>query len=403
MGIDDASLRVRLEGRAELLEATRLRYRALVGALKGLRWKDKLRRNREVLREVARAQPEVDEALAAALRRAQAEAWPTDAPLVACLHEVAALRDELRRLVDKRHEDATPRQELGPRLLALEERVLFAPRLVLPGQRWGLARELLTPALSPEVTRAHDFGASLEHVFSRPLEPAHLLPFQLLEWDDLAAQWPRGELALDTALGRLSKVDPTGATRRAVERRARHVAKAQHASGLQQVLHAQFWRVTALARIDALLAARVTPAIARPGERFGLVRYLLRRERDAGARLADEGLRAPRAALLELAHELSGLPHERAPSIGGWDGLLERAALADAAPDDADWPKLREALRLLVRVVSAPGRSLPPVYRSLERQKPVQRAATPDADTLAGALRALRERSDILPVRAKKR
>jgi hypothetical protein len=55
------------------------------------------------------------------------------------------------------------------------------------------------------------------------------LPFELLEWDDLVPQWPHGVRALDTALGRLSKVDPTGATRRAVERRARHVPKAAQA------------------------------------------------------------------------------------------------------------------------------------------------------------------------------
>lgn len=403
VGIDDASLRVRLEGRAELLDATRLRYRALVAALKGLRWKEKLRRNRDVLREVARAQGDVDEALALAQRRAASEAWPESADVVLCLREVARLRDELRALADRRAGEPDARQDLAQRLLGLEERVLFAPRLVLPGQRWGLAKELLSESLSPEVPRAHAFGAAVEHVFSRPIDPPHVLPFQLLEWDDLVALWPRGVLALDTALGRLSKVDPTGATRRAVERRARHVPKVAHASGLQQVLHAHFWRTTALARMDALLAARVTPAVARPAERFPLVRYLLRRERDAEARLADEGVPPPRAALLELAHELTGLPQERAPTVGGWDGLLSRATLADAARDDEDWPKLREALLLLVRVVSSPGRSLPPVYRSLEGHKPVPRPPAPAAETLAGALRALRERSDILPVRVKKR
>jgi hypothetical protein len=356
VGVDDASLRVRLEGRAELLEATRLRYRALVAALKGLRWKDKLRRNRDVLREVARTQREVDEALALAQRRARAEAWPERARVVVCLREVARLRDELCALASRRAGQTGARQDLAQCLLELEERVLFAPRLVLPGQQWALAEELLSASLSPEIPRARAFGVAIERLFARPIDPAHLLPFQLLEWDDLVAQWPHGALALDTALGRLSKVDPTGATRRAVERRARHPPKAGQASGLNQVLHAHFWRTTALARIDALLAARVTPAMARPAERFPLVRYLLRRERDAGARLADEGVPPPRAALLELAHELTGLPHERAPTVGGWDGLLARAAMADTAPD---------------------------------------------AETLAGTLRALRERSDVPPVRMK--
>lgn len=403
VGIDDASLRVRLEGGAELLDATRLRYRALVAALGGLGWKDKLRRNRDVLREVARTQADVDATLDHALRRADAEGWPEETATVACLREVAGLRDELRALVDRRLGDAGARATLKDKLLSLGERVLFAPRLVLPGQRWALAKELLSSSVSPEVSQVLDFGVAVERLFSRPLEPAHVLPVELLEWDDLVGAWPLGELALDLVLGRLTKVDPTGGLRRAVERRARHVPRVADAEGLHQVLHAHFWRATALARIDAVLAARLAPATARPRERFAVFRYLLRRERDAQARLADEGVPAPRAALLELAHELTGLPQERAPTVGGWDGLLRRAALADAAPDAVDWPKVRDALRLLVHVVSRPVRSLPPIYRALAGGRGAPPPPAVETDTLAGALRALRERSDILPVRTKRR
>jgi hypothetical protein len=407
--VDDADLRVRLEGGAELLDDTRLRYRAVVGALKGFGWKDKLRRQREVLREVARRQDEVDEALRHALRRAEAERWPEEAELVVCLREVATLRDELRALLAKRlGDDFKPRAGLGPQLLELAERVLFAPRLVLPGQRWALAKQVLSPSLSPEVGRVLDFGVALERVFGRPVEPAHTLPFGLLEWDDLVALWPRGEVALEVALERLAKVDVTGTLRGAIERRARHVPSVAKASGLQQVLHAQFWRTTADARIDAVLAARLTPASARPAERFAAMRYLLRRERDPLARLSDERVPPARAALLELAHELTGLPQERAATVGGWQGLVDRAALADTAPGDADWPKVRDALRLLVRVVSRPERSLPPLYASLEprgRERPVlpEREALGEAPTLHALLRALRERSDVLPVRPKRR
>jgi hypothetical protein len=133
----------------------------------------------------------------------------------------------------------------------------------------------------------------------------------------------------------------------------------------------------------------------------------MRRERDPRARLADEGLPAPRAALLELAHELTGLPQERAATVGGWQGLGDRAALADKAPGDADWPKVRDALRLLVRVVSRPERSLPPLYASLKSRAPEPRPPPPqelaEPATLQSLLRALRERSDTLPLRAKRR
>ncbi len=76
------TLRARLEDRADLLEAARLRYRALRGMLNAFFWRDRLRANLELLREVALAQPEVDATLAAVGRRAAAEGWPRDsAPL----------------------------------------------------------------------------------------------------------------------------------------------------------------------------------------------------------------------------------------------------------------------------------------------------------------------------------
>lgn len=404
MALDDADLRVRLEGGAELLEATRLRYRALVGALTGFGWKDKLRRNRAVAHEVARVQAQVDEVLGHAQRRAAAEGWPAASAVVACVREVAALRDELRLVVARRLGDAADaRAPLGAQLVLLEEKVLYAPRLVLPGQRWALARELLTPALAPEVGRALDFALVLQRHFSRPIDAAHTLPFSLLEWDDVMALWPRGDLAIETALKRLDRVDRTGGLRRAVERKARHVPGAANAPGVQQLGHAVFWRQTAVARLDAVLAARLAPAAARPHERFGVLRYLLRRERDAGAQLTDEGLPPPRAALLELAHELTGLPQERAGTIRGWEGLLARAGLADAAAKDPDWAKVREGLEALVRVVWRPTRSLPPVYRSLEQPPPARPSQPVLPPTLQGLLAALRERSDVLPVKPKRR
>ncbi|MEW5738013.1 MAG: hypothetical protein AB1938_03750 [Myxococcota bacterium] len=401
MRVDDADLRVRLEGRAELLDATRLRYRALVNALKGLGWKDKLRRNREVVREVARVQPEADEAVRHTRRRAAAERWPQETAVMECLRDVEALRAELARLVSERlGEEDEPRALLGAKLLALEESVLFAPRLVLPGKRWALANELLSPSFTPEVAQAHAFGLAVERLFSRPIEASQALPFTLEEWDGLRALWQPGEAALHTALGRLARVDVTGGLLRAVLRKARHLPRAASASAVQQVLHAQFWRTSALARIDEVTSVRLAPASARPHERFGVLRYLLRRERDGRARLTEEGLPPPRAAVLELAHELTGLPAERAATVGGWDALLERATLADQARPE-DWEALREGLALMARVMARPEKSLPPLYRSLGAAPPLPPPV--DVTSLRALLLALRERTETLPVRTKRK
>src|SRR3954468_13139568 len=96
------ALRTRLEDSAELLEATRVRYRALRLMLRGFLWKDRLRRNGELLRQVAQAQPEVEEALARAVGRAEAEGWSREAPLTRCLREVEELREELLELSARR-------------------------------------------------------------------------------------------------------------------------------------------------------------------------------------------------------------------------------------------------------------------------------------------------------------
>lgn len=377
MAIDDASLRIRLEGRAEVLEAALPRYRALVDALHGRGWHEGVRRNREALREVARTRPDVDEALAVARRRIELEAWPARAPLVLCVREVSKLREALEREVTRR--SGTGDGTLESRLLALEALVRFAPRLVLPGQRLAVANDVF--AQSPELPAVAALGQTLEARFKAPLEPSRRLPFDVPTWDALAAEWARGDEALETLLARLDVVDAAGGTRRAVERRAKRAPTAAPVEALSVVLHARFWQSTARARVEAVLTARLEPLSCAPSDVLPVMRYLLRRELTADARLADEGLQAGRAALLEVAHELTGLPEARPATAGGWRGLLERARLADAEAPRVEVAPLVEALRRLARAAGEGGPRLPPPGQP--RPAPV--------DSLADAVIALRD------------
>ena len=94
--------RLRLEGRAELLEAARARYRALLEALSAKAWEEPLRKELALLREAQAVATRVDEALTAALRRAQAESWPATSPTLQCLREVEALQQKVAQLSTQR-------------------------------------------------------------------------------------------------------------------------------------------------------------------------------------------------------------------------------------------------------------------------------------------------------------
>src|SRR5688572_5265998 len=136
-----SELRNRLEGRADLLDAAAVRYRALRFALSRFFWKDRLRRNAEVLRATAAAQAEVDEALGGALRRAEAEGWPPEDPWVQQLY---GLRDSVAGLaaLAARKLRAPADRPLGALLSDLEG-LLAGPRKIRPGQRWATALEIL--------------------------------------------------------------------------------------------------------------------------------------------------------------------------------------------------------------------------------------------------------------------
>lgn len=334
---DDDDARVRLEGRAELLEATVLRYDVLLRHLRSFWWAQRVRRVSSVLREVARVQNEVDEAIARATRHAQNEAWPPRSALLHCLHTVTEQRAQLELITAKRLGEPAAKLTLTERFERLQHQVLTAPRVVLPGGRWVSAHEVL-PWPSPELDAIARFAQPLETLFMRPLP----LTLTLEEVDTLAATWSAGHHHLETVWKRLEALDLTGMLVRSLRRRARRLPAGAAKSGPEVLLHAEFWRAMANARIDAMLTERVGPVVCRENERWPVLRWLV----GSGSLQLDP---LSRAALIELARAINSLtrgPFERT-------GLLELAKVADTARDDADWRRLHDSLAVLVRVLDA--------------------------------------------------
>jgi hypothetical protein len=370
--VDDESVRVRLEGRAELLDATLLRYRVLVNALKSWRWKARLRANVAVFQEVARVQDAVDEALVHVLKRGRVEGWDPRAGVMGTRAQVEALRAQLLTLISRRLDRPLGEESLRPGIEALETQVLTAPRLVLPGQRWSTAVEVLPPNV-PELQRAVWFARRAEQLFGRPAEGPARLPMSLDELDDFIEAWPDGVASLEAVWRRLVRIDATGAMVKFLRRRARRSPTAPPVSGPELLLYAEFWRSMAVSKMDQLLNERLAPIAWREAERFPLLRWLWHKEHNLPAKpgLGDE----PREALFELASMLTNLPKssERAPLVLG--GLIPVARQADRLRLSEDWARLHDELRLLVRVVWAPRR---------------QRAPEPQ-ETLEDLVRALRD------------
>jgi hypothetical protein len=377
----DDDLRIRLEGGAELLDATLVRYRALVHALASFRWKEKVRRLGDVLREAARVQRRVDDVLALVQRRAQAEAWP-EGPVLLTAHDVRALRSSLRDLVERRLDgDAT--HLLDEDFLELELRAFSSPRLVLPGQRWATACEVL-PASLDELGPVRALWLALERAFG---PPGDVTPER---WTGVEAAWTAATPALARLWLRVERIDVTGGVGRSLRRRARLAPRftaEQAATGPAALVTAEYWRAQATARIAHHVTALLAPARPREVELWPLFSWLVARAADPALSLAHAVLSPARAALLELALSLSGGAPGRAqhPFVR----LRELASTADLDRADEDWRRLREALVLLVRVASASAKWLPPVHRDPAQAQPPR----PDDDApLLDLVQALESR-----------
>ncbi len=382
--MSDADARVRLEGRAELLEATRARYRLLIRQLGSMWWQERLRKTASVLREVSRVQREVEQAIDAAGRHAKNEQWPESSALLKCLREVNEQRVTLERLTRKRLGRAAAPLDLAQQLEALEQQVLTAPRLVLPGQRWASAKNLL-PWPSAELTPVAAFAERLEGVFARPLVGGEKLSFSPQEFEAVVAGWAAGSRGLDAVWARLERLDVSGVLVRYLRSRARRTPTRGRNSGPEVLLHAEFWRNLALSRIETALESRVGPVVCLETERFAVLRWLSSLDRGTPSPLSVGS--AERGALIELAHAVSTLPANR-QWAAQWPKLLELAQLADGQRADPDWRRLHDALALLARVLESPvAKAVPPLYRSTLKARPTVRRETPDS--LSGVIRAM--------------
>jgi hypothetical protein len=378
----DDELRIRLEGAAELLEATLPRYRVLVRALDSFSWKDKLRRNLEVLGATARAQPAVDEALSTIRRKSKAEHWSAG-PILACAEEVRALRSRLRALIEARGGEAITRV-LADDLTALEHAVVAAPRFVLPQERWALARQLL-PTDLPQIQQAASFGALAEALFSQPLEGTRLPAPEAFA--GFEAAWRQSLEGLPALWSRLEGIDRTGGLVRALKRRSQRLPRftaAEMDDGPARLVHAQFWQTLAQLRMKQLVTERLEPVVPGTEELLRVFGWLVRWQADAQATFAHDAIAPPRLALLELAARLRGSPS--APRAARpFERLNALARAADQHQADDDWWRLRASLTVVVRAASNRGSVLPPLLRSLE--PPPTRWIPPQ--TLAGLVMEL--------------
>jgi hypothetical protein len=389
----DASYRLRLEGRAELLEVARLRLTALRNALTAFRWRTRLRANTALLRETASAQPEVEEALAHVGRRAEAEAWPATSDVVRCAADVEKLSNRVASLAFRRLGLASRPDDLSQRLEKLELLVLASPRLILPGQRWKTAQEVL-PLTLPEVQRAAQFISIVEPLFKRPMQASQPLPFPAGEIDQLTQAWPPTQRALSALWTRIGRIDAAGNLGRFLRRRASITPKHPPHNGAEVLLAAEFWSGFATARLHELVQARVDPIACEEGELFTVVRWLVTRQSDADARLpAGEVMAEGRAGLFELAVELSAIPprpQAKSPNAAGWwRRLAERAQRAQPTAGDASYQKLEDNLRLFLRVLERPDNT-PPVYRALATLPHLQQKVADEAGTLVELVEAMR-------------
>lgn len=426
------NLRARLEDRADLLEATRLRYRALRGLLEAFFWKDRVRAQFELLREVAQAQPEVDAALAALKRRAAAEGWPAHATPVKLMVEVEKLREAVEHAALRRLPEEVRPPTLGEALLKLEEVVLEAGPLL--GRRtWARAVELL-PRNLPELRAVCAAAEVFERVFKRPA-PQGPLPFTVAEADELRRALPLAETALAALWQRLEHFDTSGRVKEFLEKRASRAPLHVPRSGPELLLHAAFWLGVAKARLRVLLEARLAPVVPSDTEVPELLVWLATREggaRDSvegsafgaareptGSATTGEARQVPsasglaartapgghrdarleacaafgegRAALFELAAELAALSRERPQ--GAWDEEAAWVRLWSAAQrarreEGPDVERLRDALRLFILLR---GQSQTPARLfSPDRARPPAADVGADVKDLAALVHAAR-------------
>jgi hypothetical protein len=315
-------------------------------------WRDRVRANLELLREVALAQPEVDATLAAVSRRAAAEGWPQDSAAMKLATEVHHLREAVGQAVERRlaGTDAPPGL-LGEALVRLEEQVLATGPLL--GRRaWARAVEVL-PRNLPELRAACAAAEVFERIFKPPTAEG-VLPFDSAEADAVGRALPLAEAALRALWERLQRFDPSGRVHTFLQRRVRRAPLRVPRSGPELLLHAAFWHDVARARLAELLEARLAPVAPREAEVPELLVWLALRESSPETRLeAREAFGEGRAGLFELAADLTQLSRVRPTGVWNEEAAWVRLwAAAQRARNETgpDVERLREALLLFIRL-----------------------------------------------------
>jgi hypothetical protein len=345
--------RVRLEGRAAVLEAARDRYHRLARVLAESRWQERLRRELPLLREVVATQEQVDAVLAPALRRAEAESWPASNPTVRCLYEVRSLREQLLRDA-ARGLGRSAQEPFGGLLSALEDWLLTLPRGVPPHLRWSTALEVLPDSL-PALREAAAFGDFLESLFAQPLLLTGRIPLSGAQREELRQRWPGGEAALASLWNRLSGVDTQGGLVRELQKQSTRAPSRPPRNGPERLLHAAYWFQEARERLRLLVQARLAPLVLEPAECPRVLWWLFEREDAPERRLpASETLGEARAGLIELAYELwdarrPDIPDPERWPPARWERLDTLAHRADTARGGPDGERVREVLRELIQ------------------------------------------------------
>ncbi len=353
MGAPPDEYQLRLEGRAALLEPARERYYRLVLVLAEARWQERLRGELPLVREVAAHQEALDAMLAPALRRAQAEAWPTRNPTVRCLYEVHSLHEQLVRDVARKL-GRSPQESLGSLMGALEDWLITIPREIPPHLRASTALELLPDSL-PALREASSFADFLEPLFAHPMLLTGHIPFTQAQREALHLWWPRGEAALASVWRRLSGVDAKGLMVAELRKRAALAPSHPPRNGPERLLHAEYWHQEAWARMRQLVQVRLAPLVPGPHEYAPVLWWLLEREYVPRVRLlASASLEEARAGLIEVAYELwdaqrLDIPDDERWTPGRWVRLEEQARRADEGRTGADGERVREVLRTLVQ------------------------------------------------------
>ncbi|MFY0563668.1 hypothetical protein ACN28E_07465 [Archangium lansingense] len=353
MGAPLDEYRLRLEGRAELLEPARERYYRLVLVLADSRWQQRLRQELPLLREVTAHQGALDEMLAPALRRAQAEAWPTSNPTVRCLYEVHSLHEQLVRDVARKL-GRSAHEPLGSLMSALEDWLITIPREVPPHLRASTALELLPDSL-PALREAAAFGEFLEPLFAHPMLLTGRIPFTQAQREELHLWWPRGEAALASLWGRLSGVDAKGLMVAELRKQATRAPLHPPRTGPERLLHAEYWHQEAWARMRQLVQVRLAPLVPEPHEYAPVLWWLFEREYVPRVRLlASDAIEEARAGLIEVAYELwdaqrPDIPDEEHWTPARWARLEEQAWRADEGRSGADGERVRGVLRELIQ------------------------------------------------------